>query len=390
MSILTKDFKTQTILQPRQNPTLDDFWGIAIDIGYSSVKIFSPNVVASFPSFAKKVEYGKADNPIGTLEKTNIAYRDEKGNEYFVGASAQDSVGIMDSDSSTANLYVQNRYYTPEFKVIARVGLALGMIKNQYGNPQGKTLCVQTGLPPEYIKTDTDDLVSVLAGQHDFSIKLGSNDWMSFSFYLDEENIMQIMPQPMGTLTSICVDRTGGYTNNARKYSSSNALIFDPGFGTLDTFEIKNSYVRSFKTWSDLGMKRVLEETAKEIYDKYNQNIPVPAMQKLLGDGYFRTKGKEIKRVDFADILEEASRRVCNEALSVVDGFYNRLEDKDYLIVTGGTGAAWFNYIKEHYAYNEELVVISGAENDSIPPIFSNVRGYYMKLYDGLKKRSKR
>ena len=43
----SKDFKTKTFIQPRLNPTVPGKWPIALDIGYSSVKMFSPNMVAS-------------------------------------------------------------------------------------------------------------------------------------------------------------------------------------------------------------------------------------------------------------------------------------------------------------------------------------------------------
>ena len=53
--INTNDFKTKTIFQPRQNPSVNGYWGIALDVGFSSVKTFSPNQVACFPSYARKL-----------------------------------------------------------------------------------------------------------------------------------------------------------------------------------------------------------------------------------------------------------------------------------------------------------------------------------------------
>ena len=77
----SKNFKTKTFIQPRYNPQVPGFWPLALDIGYSSVKMFSPNMVASFPSYAKRVEFGAADNVIGEPDKTCISYRDENGHE---------------------------------------------------------------------------------------------------------------------------------------------------------------------------------------------------------------------------------------------------------------------------------------------------------------------
>ena len=64
------------------------------------------------------------------------------------------------------------------------------------------------------------------------------------------------------------------------------------------------------------------------------------------------------------------------------------MQDEDYLVITGGTGAAWFSMFKDFYKGLSSLKIIDGAENDNIPAIFSNVRGYYMQQLNILKKRN--
>lgn len=41
----TKDFKTRSIFMERQNSFPKNIWNIGIDIGYSAVKVMSPNAV---------------------------------------------------------------------------------------------------------------------------------------------------------------------------------------------------------------------------------------------------------------------------------------------------------------------------------------------------------
>ena len=52
----TSKFKTKTEFIERKNPSVSNVWEIALDIGYSAVKLFGPNIVARFPSYAKRVE----------------------------------------------------------------------------------------------------------------------------------------------------------------------------------------------------------------------------------------------------------------------------------------------------------------------------------------------
>lgn len=389
----TSNFKTKTIMLERKNEMVDSVWGMAMDIGYSSVKIFSPNAICSFPSYARKV----TNDPLsfGTPNPTDIQYKDtETGEIWTVGASAQDMVTSDSSNDSIAALYGRNRYFSPMFEVIARVGLALGMTINEYGNPTNKSLVLQTGLPPAYLKSDTDLLKEALFGEHKFEIKVGNKPWQSFNFFLPKENI-RVMAQPMGTLLSIATDNNGKLVPDAKKYFSSGMLIFDPGFGTLDIFNIRNRYIESYETFDDLGMKRVLKETSDGIFKEFHVEVPVPAMQKYLKDGKVtvlnRTRGeKKTKLEPFAHILEKANKKVCLEALDKVDTIYNNLIDHNYLVITGGTGAAWKDIIKDYYDGMETLTIIDGNQNDTLPYIFSNVRGYYMYQYSKLKQMEKK
>ncbi len=385
--INTSNFKTKTISLERKNVMVDGAWGIALDIGYSAVKGISPNAVYSFPSYARKITNDSI--AFGTPAQTDIQYKDSlTGEVWSVGASAQDMIVTDDANDSIAGLYGRNRYFSPMFKVIARVGLALGMMQNDYGNPAGKTLALQTGLPPAYLKSDTELIKEALSGEHNFEVKVGTRAWKQFSFTLPEENI-RVMAQPMGTLLSIATDNSGRLVPDAKKYFASGMLIFDPGFGTLDIFNIRNRFIESYETFDNLGMKRVLQETVDGIFDKYKVDITIPAMQKYLQDGNvttFNRKERKTKHEPFGDILEEASKKVCLEALGQLCTIYNDLIDHQYLVITGGTGAAWKDTIKEYFGEMETLTIIDGNQNDNLPYIFSNVRGYYMYQYSKLKK----
>ena len=91
--------------------------------------------------------------------------------------------------------------------------------------------------------------------------------------------------------------------------------------------------------------------------------------------------------INIADILEEKNRDVCMRAVNKIRGMYNDLLDMDYLVVTGGTGEAWWDMIKTEFQGLRSLTVLSGNENSNLPFTFSNVRGYYFHLYRTIKKK---
>ena len=387
--VSTQTFKTKTIFTERKNESVDGIWTVALDIGYSAVKGFSNNMIYSFPSYCRKMTNQMLS--FGETNKTDILYKDnDTGETWVVGSAAQEMITSDETRDSIAELYGRNRYFSDVFRVVSRVGLSIGMLSNQYDSPNGKKLVVQTGLPPAYMKTDTALIKEALSGHHNFSVKIGNKQWVSLTFDLPEENIF-VMPQPMGTLLSISTDNTGKSIPDAAKYFKSSMLIFDPGFGTLDVFNIRNKMIESSETFDNLGMKRVLQETADEIMKKFHQEVSVPAMQKLLTTGEvkcFDRKNRSTKLENFGDILEEASKKVCYEALNKVDNIYNNLFDHDYLVITGGTGDAWKNIISEYYGGMESLKIINGNQNDMLPTIFSNVRGYYLYIVNKMKKQN--
>ena len=385
--ISTLDFKTKTEFINRKNASFGDAWGIALDIGYSAVKGFSPNRVYRFPSYARKLE----GRPLGmgNTPESNILYRENETSDIWaVGEAALDCITSNDAKDSNETLYGRNRYFDPMFLVVARTGLAMGMMSNTYGSPDDKKLVVQTGLPPAYIKTDAPVLRGVLSGIHTFELKIGNKPWKKFTFVLTDSDI-HVMEQPMGTLISIATNQDGSAVPEAEKYFKKRLLILDPGFRTFDAFNIAGNQVRDTQTFDNLGMWAVLQRTADEIYKSYSTELRVPAMQKNLADGTFtkfdrRTHSTE--EIAFADILEEQSKNVCTEALERIYNIYNDLIDHDYLVITGGTGEAWNGYIREALQYMSNLTIIPGNLNDDLSCTYSNVRGYYMFLQKRLRK----
>ena len=372
----------------RQNIKVDGYWGSAIDIGYSAVKGFSPNSISCFPSYAKcgdwegvKLSENEQNNNL-ILYKNNIT-----GEKWVVGAQAQNLVSISESIDSGEILYARNRYITPLFKVIAETGIGINMLSNGVGSINDDSLMIQTGLPSSYFKPDAMALKEALAGEHSYSIKLGNRNWQQFNYNLPLSNI-RVIQQPIGTLKSICYDKNGNLVSDAEKYKNSKILIIDPGFKTLDTVYLMNGEVKDCQTHESLGMFRILRDVSGEINKECNIEIPVHAIQSYLESGFvpkFNAKDFSTEPFYFDDIIERCSNAVCMEALAMLRSAYNDFLQVDYVVLTGGTGAAWSNTVRDYLKNMKTISVLSGNQNDDIPYQLSNVRGYYMHLYERLK-----
>jgi plasmid segregation protein ParM len=365
-------------MEKKNNVGADKNWVIALDIGYSAVKGMSKNMVFSFPSFAQKADTDSMT--VGKANPTDIQYKDASGVIWDVGDMAISMLSQNDSRSSEETLYSRNRYHDPMFLVIARVGMALGMRVNEYGNPNGKSMVLQTGLPPKFIKGDSPILRKVLSGTHDFYVRIGDEDWKHYRFELKDSNI-NIMGQPMGSFFSASFNDDCSEIENVEKFFNNDLLIFDGGFGTLDTFEVKRRRIDAMQTFDNLGMKAVLHKVTEILYKDYGVEVSVHSIQNNLKTGYvkkFDPDTMSTKKIPINEILEKANREICMNAINQIKTLYNNLIDCRYLLVTGGTGAAWFDIMKKYFAGMEDLEVIGANQNTDLPQIFSNVRGYYL------------
>ena len=385
----TKRFMTKTNISERADKQLAGVYPVAIDLGYSGVKIFSPNKVAIFPYFAKPyINKGT----IGTLPDDFIIYTDlETKESWLIGNHAQTDIDINESAESEESAFGRMRWYSSECLPIARTALGIAIMSNKYADIGNRKIVLQTGLPPAF-STDAPLVREVFAKRHHFAVQIGSKAPIEYDFTISPEDIY-IMQQPMGTLYSAAITTEHKFSASAKEYVSRNVVVFDSGFKTLDFFLIKNHNIKGSETFTTLGMKQVFQETVNAIYKKYGVKISVQEMQKYLETGTvqkYDRKTFSTEEVPFGELLEEASDKVCNAAIDKLAQIYP-LNELDYLIITGGTGAAWERKIRETFKNMHNLKIVSGNQNETnLPFTFANVRGYYMYLFSSLESKSKK
>ena len=136
-----------------------------------------------------------------------------------------------------------------------------------------------------------------------------------------------------------------------------------------------------------------------EIYDRTvnglkGANITVFGMQNALKRGYVTILDKRRmtnKKLKFESLLEQNTKDVCMEAIQKLISLYNYMQDHDYMIVTGGTGNAWYPMIRDYFRNMENLTILSANRNDKVlSNTYSNVRGYYLSLVSMLRHRFKK
>ena len=168
-----------------------------------------------------------------------------------------------------------------------------------------------------------------------------------------------------------------------------NIIIADIGFGTFDPYGVVNREKVLEESINNLGMKRVLEVASEYIYKEFNMDIKIPQMRKCMKDGYFKIvdiQQMTSKKIPLDNYIERACKEVATQAATKLYEMAGYFQDYDILVVTGGTGAAWFDYFKEALAGMEDLKIIPGNDGNELPIYYANARGYYMSAYRRLRK----
>lgn len=378
--MLLTDFAARTESIPRDHKSIPDLWPVAIDYGFSAVKGFAPNKYFCFPNCAVKLDSYQA---VTEADEKNIILEDAEG-LWIIGEKAHQilsSSGVMNYES---DLYNRNRYFTAVFRALLKAGLGFALSGNHLRKYHDETVVLQTGLPPEYMSGDDFQMLKdSIAGDYDFCLTFGKKQKRQISFTIKPEHIF-IMAQPMGSLFSVIMDDKAKQSSTDLQILSSNTLILDPGFKTLDLYEIMSGMFKGSRTFESLGMLEIYRRTILECQKTDHVKMSVSGMQKALLQGYmqaFDYQTLSSKKIDFSERLFANTNAVCEEALHKVFSIYNYLQDHNYLVVTGGTGNAWFPYIKDTLSQMDGLTVLpANVKDPALSMVYSNVRGYYYYL----------
>lgn len=371
----TKQFRTKQEFKQSSNPRAIDFV-IGLDIGYSGVKVFYENGRFCFPSYVRKINNGM----LNITDQKDILYREEGSSDtYIVGYNAQSMAEDDNTNDSAGELYSRNRYKDARFKIICNTALGLSTMDKT----DERTIFIETGLPSSYLEGDSASLKKALSKPAKFMLKVGSGEWMHFDIAVPSENI-HIMPQPAGSLYSVLIQPDGKYVKNAKKLLSSNVLVLDAGFGTFDFFGIMNREIKCKESTDELGMRQILSRTSKGIFDDTSEDIRITALQKHLGTGTFDYTNEDDMQSETRSIepyLTKANQEILQMAMEKAKSVTNSFRGYKFIIITGGTGAAWFDDLKEWLSGMKTIQIMPANVNDSLPLIYSNARGYYLYRY---------
>lgn len=369
---------------------------LAIDPGFDSLKIVANGKTFKIPFNVMEIDERKMSEY--ALTEDFLLYRDKMGATYRVGQYARELIFSKKeiAEKEMADFYTEDRFISDRFSVGMDTAIAKAIeVNDLYGCPDLE-IHVIIALPHSCRDKYAGTISGKLAGQHEFSLKMGKGHEKSYAFYIKNDNIKTVSQ----TIAAILGETSDEYGNTdkekAHYLTQGPTLVLDGGYYTFGMVAVsRGGSVDSDAADSDTlhAMKNVNIRLAEKIaYAR--SDVRHYDVEYLLSkdNGIIRSmhEGKLLE-LDLNEVKWESIQEVSSGFIQVLNEKYNNLLDFKYVVVAGGTGASFYQYLKDYYVgtgiiKEEQFILTNGALEGVVHDIeFAIAIGAYKGLKGKLR-----
>lgn len=367
---------------------------IAIDPGFDAMKVIANGIHFKFPFSAVETDERKMSDYGG--RKEFILYKDRSGATWRVGQYARTLMyeNKSQQDDPTAKLYTEERFISPE----ATVGILSAIAKaidltGLYNEQADLDIRLIVALPHSVRNKYAPTVAGLVSGAQRFYMTFDDGEEKEYRFNIVEQNVLTVSQTIAAILGETSDDN--GYIDESKYHYLANGptLVVDGGYYTMGLVPVSRGGSVDddhAESNTNYAMKNVNLGVAKEIADT-RPDIKHYSVEYLLSQGEseirYMDKGQnKVVSIDLSVIREKKLQNVCNNFIRYLNKKYNDLIDFRYVLVTGGTGAAFFSQLLAYYKGTGVMdeahmllthPVLSGNE---LPIEFSVVTGAYKGL----------
>lgn len=367
---------------------------IAIDPGFDAMKVIANGIHFKFPFSAVETDERKMSDYGG--RKEFILYKDRSGATWRVGQYARTLMyeNKSQQDDPTAKLYTEERFISPE----ATVGILSAIAKaidltGLYNEQADLDIRLIVALPHSVRNKYAPTVAGLVSGAQRFYMTFDDGEEKEYRFNIVEQNVLTVSQTIAAILGETSDDN--GYIDESKYHYLANGptLVVDGGYYTMGLVPVSRGGSVDddhAESNTNYAMKNVNLGVAKEIADT-RPDIKHYSVEYLLSQGEseirYMDKGQnKVVSIDLSIIREKKLQNVCNNFIRYLNKKYNDLIDFRYVLVTGGTGAAFFSQLLAYYKGTGVMdeahmllthPVLSGNE---LPIEFSVVTGAYKGL----------
>lgn len=325
---------------------------IAVDPGFDSMKVVANGIVFKFPFNVVETDERKMTDY--RLREDFMLYQDSNGGTYRVGQYARELV--FDNKSRVDSFYTEQRFISEEFQVGLNTAVALSIEKNDMcDNQSDLEIYLMVALPHGCRETYAPTIVGLASGTHKFKLRCGQGKDKVFRYHIAEKNVYTVS-QTIAAILGETSDDIGNVDDEKFFYLSNGpTLVLDGGYYTMGMVVVsRGGSVDETKTESDTqhAMANVNQLIAEAIKDK-RPDINHYAIEYLLSkdDGIIRymSDGKATA-INLNELRQSKVQEICASLIQYLNDKYNNLLDFKYVLVTGGTGATFYQQLLDYYS----------------------------------------
>ena len=251
-------------------------------------------------------------------------------------------------------------------------------------------------LPNDAVEEKWGSVKKYLSGTHNFSIET-EDGVFNLDFEIKKGSLMA-NSQVISAFIGCIADDQGNIDEaalNVADQSKLPALIIDGGYKTIADFMFTENYMaEGASSNTDYAMMNIYKAIAEKIRNEYGrEDVNTDDIIKHLeSDGIIICeKGDNTEAVELKPLFDAAKEEICREYVDHLNKKYNKLLDVKQIIITGGTGAQFYDYIKDyvdkHKTHLKGHVILTDYEfmGRKISPEYGIVVGMYKSLLAAIR-----
>ncbi|MGN0144486.1 MAG: hypothetical protein ACI398_05845 [Clostridium sp.] len=330
---------------------------IAVDPGFDTIKVVANGKFFKFPFNTEKTDEKKISNM--SVADDFILYRNKDNETWRIGQYARELIfekkDSSDIEEKMKNFYSEKRFVSDEFTIGLRTAIAMAIDKlNLYESLSNITIYIMVALPHSVRDNYSTQVKSVLSGNHDYYVRIGKEYEEEYSFFIEENNIFTVS-QTVASILGETSDDEGNIDEDKFYYLSDGpTLVIDGGFYTIGEVAVdRGGSIDEEKTFSDTehAMKNINMEIAKEL-ESQRPDIKYYVIEYLMSknDGKIKyLKDGKAEVIELNVLKKEKIKEMSQRFIESLNKKYNNLLDFNYVLVTGGTGARYYEHLVEYY-----------------------------------------
>lgn len=393
-------------------PEKDNRIFVAVDPGFDSIKVIVNGYYLKFPKEVVDITDVEDASFVGNKNKSYMKVNYIEGKQHLVGSYA--ATYLAEQRGEVANGVEESErlhdtfqtFKTVDKQISIMTAIAKGLIsyaqnsndniveliKREDGSYDVNTgisrIYLGVALPHDAVDSSWKYIESWLKGKHEFSLETAEG---KYNLNIDTTQSMA-GSQVISALYGLLTDDNGvqGETEEGiLDESKLPAIVIDGGYLTLGIAHFTSvQLVDDSDSNLTFAMKNIYENVAKTIREKTGrQNITSAFIKQLMKKEdhtlHYRDDNGKGLSLDVGEYVTKETRSVCEAMIKELRRKYDDLFEVKTIVVTGGTGIAYYEHIKDILTDSDWIsVLLTDYEfyGEKISPDYAIVVGMFKVL----------